>query len=1182
MKKITGIILILALILTSMPIGLSAYADVSAEYYTDFSDVDSYTDIDFNINDEYVQKADDLFIGDYLKFNSKTTDNNTQTNPKAIFKFPTVSLANADYAVFQFDLCMANMNSKTVYLDFPVKNYFRLKPGGTLSPDNGTTQYNMKELLGWTKNDWLRVQLLYTFTANDNGKKNITLSKLFLDNKEISSFTPYTYSTTFSEIKQIDFHLESIKSSSVQHYAEMDNVGLYIISGSAPVLADKTSLKQTINTYNDYLSNLDSETPETAVAELKATIDNGVAVVNDALATADEVANAESNMKRTYAQLFLGGLYSVSGVTVTDADGVECADLVPEGSLSKITLLKSDPNAFDGAMYIIIYDKNDKLQNIYSKPVAFSGQTGEVTVNMADRNIILPSDVRTCSVGVMLWGNNLAPYMGKYIHKRLSDWTLYYNTNPVLADAMPIYYSAGNIHVGAKYLLNLMGITVDIYGDHYYARSDRDGAYIDFTLGSSTVNTSKGAIELSSPVYLVEDCIAMLPLNIITEIFGCKLDAVDGVNGGLYISYNAVSYDKIYSTLPSSYSVEYTPDSYSVGYKITDRYSRAQHIEVWYKPTFAKGDDEFNDLDESSTKMFSRFWMRAPDPIKNGNIFTGSWSYLSKSNVHSVKFVITSNDGTKQTYYTPNAVNTKGESTAKSSLLYDATSLVLVPTYENISYYIDYDTATKCEVTYRKSTDTAWRKAYEPFNDTIEKQFRGSIVKLEDNTEYEVKAVLKDENGAQIAEHTASVTTWNDSPNFTTVSLADYISVYDKDATGTTITEPINISGIKGTKDNWIKLDCTGYTVDAGHNSVTAVNMDNCQYAIIEGLTVKGGYRCGISVNGSCSEVRVSGCDISGFGRNGILRENGWYYRDGARINYDAGVLLLNGSNITVENCYIHDSRAKTNAWYGDTWTKVHPNGSTGIFYRVLNGCVIRNNRIIGNKEHRWNDGIEGYGNGSYVGGPSRDTDIYNNTIIYGQDDGVELDGGQMNVRVYGNDIQQFLTGISVIPNLAGPSYLYENVITNMGTSWEQSGKAFKAGGTKNNSVTYVFNNTCYVYGVVVENNTYSNSDVFNFVTRNNIFVNTKLGSCYKNKSETAFNDNDYDLCFGHNTGYNSGGHSKIYSASTGLDAINKKIAFTDLKNGDYTLSSTSECRGAGVYIDNFCEIQKPNLGAYQ
>lgn len=1256
MKRLTGIILVLALLLTSLPVGVLAQSDSFSAYFNDFTSREA-DDITANGSNKFGY-YDDLFIGDYYEYCSMPLDDTNLS--KLTFTFPKVQLDEENmYGVLQFDFRMEDMTNinKNLYIDFPVDNTLYITPNGRMfvgiKDVVDYTEYNLKELFGWVKDAWTRVQLIYTLT-DENAQSNVELQNVYINGESLAGFTPITYSNTdITEIKNLKMHLSGHKANEtkVLYNADIDNVGLYTTKGTAPVFADKTLLKETIIKYNDYIDTLDTGASEEDIGLMRDTINESVAVVNDALASADEISTAKINIEDTYAELFFGenytykkeylydryltlsaivadydngietiytddeianmrsilpgmyeaycdelsplyliedkialsehvivtDAYNVTDITVTDSSGTEFTDFVPGGLLTKITLLKRNPDNFSGVVYITFYDENENLKNIYSKTVEFTDDSGEVYVDLTDKNIILPNDVLTGSVAVMLWKDNLAPVMKKYVRESVNNWEVYYNSYKILPDTMPIYKSIDNIHVGVKYLLNLMGITLEVYGNRCYAKRDSDNAYIEFTIGSQTVNSSKGTIDLGAPAYLINDCAAMLPMSVLTEVFDCELASVDVINSRMYITYDADTYEANYEELPDEYAASYGSDIYSANYTLTVP-DGVTDVEVWYKNTYSRADSAFN-VDTFNSRMDTRYWKKAADPVKtDGNTYSGSVSYLLTDSDYDMKYIVTK-DGVQNTYVDTASFKTRPQPTSKDDVIYSADVMTLVSTYENISYYIDYDDAAKCEVSYRKFTDTKWRKAYEPFNDTVEKQFRGSIVKLEDNTEYEVKAVLTDAEGNEVAEHIESVTTWNDSPNITTVSLADYIGVYDAD--GTTITEPIQIVGIEGTEDNWIKIDCSGYTVDAGYNSVSAVGIDSCKYVIVDGLTVKGGYRCGIAVNGSCSDVRVSDCDISGFGRTGIQRENGWYYRDGSPINYDAGVLLLNGRNITIENCYIHDSRAKTNSWQGDTWSSTHPNGSTGIYYRIVDGCVIRYNRIIGNEVHRWNDGIEGSGNGHYTGGPSRDTDIYGNTITYGQDDGMELDGGQMNVRVYGNKIEQFICGVSLVTNLAGPSYIYENVITNMGTESSANGKAFKAGGSQNDSVSYVFNNTCFVNGVIVENTDYNTSE-YNFVTRNNIFVNNRGGSCYKNTFEGALNDNDYDFCYGWNDGYSSKGNSKIYTPAIGLTALYDKLDFADAANGDFILGDNSECKGTGTYIDNFCEVENPNMGAFQ
>ena len=68
---------------------------------------------------------------------------------------------------------------------------------------------------------------------------------------------------------------------------------------------------------------------------------------------------------------------------------------------------------------------------------------------------------------------------------------------------------------------------------------------------------------------------------------------------------------------------------------------------------------------------------------------------------------------------------------------------------------------------------------------------------------------------------------------------------------------------------------------------------------------------------------------------------------------------------------------------------------------------------FVGSDEHRWNDVIESSNNSAADGGFFRDSDISGNFLAFGNDDGVELEGGGMNVRFYRNKIEGTTCGIS-------------------------------------------------------------------------------------------------------------------------------------------------------------------------
>ncbi len=126
--------------------------------------------------------------------------------------------------------------------------------------------------------------------------------------------------------------------------------------------------------------------------------------------------------------------------------------------------------------------------------------------------------------------------------------------------------------------------------------------------------------------------------------------------------------------------------------------------------------------------------------------------------------------------------------------------------------------------------------------------------------------------------------------------------------------------------------------------------------------------------------------------------------------------------------------------------------------------------------------------------GPSENFDFYDNTVTNMGDDALETDGTGVNLRIFRNHFDGFLTGVSVAPAHLGPTFVTRNYFLN----WRSSG-AFTGYPIKLNSdsplstrFVYVYHNTCYTDiggqdGFLIRR--YSNwSDI---VSRNNIYAGT-------------------------------------------------------------------------------------------
>lgn len=490
-----------------------------------------------------------------------------------------------------------------------------------------------------------------------------------------------------------------------------------------------------------------------------------------------------------------------------------------------------------------------------------------------------------------------------------------------------------------------------------------------------------------------------------------------------------------------------------------------------------------------------------------------------------------------------------------------AASLRVVPTYENGSVYVDAAEhgPGELKISYREKGASAWIEGHAlsaSVNDTIP---RGSLFGLKADTAYEVRC--EGPGGRLVA--TAAFRTWADK-----VPVARTINLRELSPDG----GPVLID-VGGTPEGWVRYVADpGFVIKGGNVDEEAILIDQANYVILDGLVVRGGRRHGIQIK-NAQNVRIQNCDISGFGRVGVqdLKRGGKYYVPGEAkaVNWDAGVYVSLSGNVTIERCYIHDPRNHANSWFYS-----HPEGPNAIFVRSTGGMVIRHNDLVASENNRWNDVIEGYGNSNVDGGFNRDSDVYGNFMAYPNDDGIEIDGGQCNVRFYGNKVEGGLCGISTAPNLRGPSFVFNNLVVNLGEERGAASAAVKNGGgpTHSKGTTYFYHNTFLTFGNGVTAVGFGSDKglrgQFLGHTRNNVFATSGAG--ISDSVRPPGNTYDHDLFA------SAIGGAGDYEVAGAVEAggVKADAGFVDAARGLLALSPASAGRGAGVRV--------PGLAAFQ
>ncbi len=425
-----------------------------------------------------------------------------------------------------------------------------------------------------------------------------------------------------------------------------------------------------------------------------------------------------------------------------------------------------------------------------------------------------------------------------------------------------------------------------------------------------------------------------------------------------------------------------------------------------------------------------------------------------------------------------------------------------VPTFECLGlYYNSAEDRGECTVQYRPADEREWREALPLVYAPREQQYRGSLVGLKPGTEYAVRLEC---GGRSVG--LSGRTRGEQFP----IGQTTHLPGGELDTT-VQITEA-------GTADGW-------HLVAPTPGAKTIIDVFNLQdycvevaadYVIVRGLELKNAGQHGVLIRRGVKNVVVEDCHITKWGRVGGARVWGVFSGSDSAVSAETGA-----GGLIVQRNLIEHPRGGANDWESG-----HPSGPQAITLRNSSGGnIIRYNDIRSTEDHGYNDGFGGGSNFSLQGSPNRDSDIYGNIITNCWDDAIEAEGANVNVRIWGNYIDQTFMFVATAGTSMGPAYIFRNVFGRSRLTHQDpsGGGVFKVGGR--DIVTpegeripadlgrrYIFHNT------VLQPNGALNvfgSRIVNAVSRNNIF--RVRGDVYPNRpADGPPNDFDHDITRGY------------------------------------------------------------------
>ena len=510
----------------------------------------------------------------------------------------------------------------------------------------------------------------------------------------------------------------------------------------------------------------------------------------------------------------------------------------------------------------------------------------------------------------------------------------------------------------------------------------------------------------------------------------------------------------------------------------------------------------------------------------------------------------------------------------------------VIPTFESAGLYWKTSSGTDsvpCEMRYRADGATEWRDGYPLWYDGRDHEwggeYRGSIVHLKPDTQYEVEVRAGEEAGR------AKFKTWSERfPAGETRTLPPH--------SGETL-----VIREFGRKDGWHVYEPaknSKATIDVQNRHEMCIQIEDASHIILRGLTLRGASRHAIALVGDVHDIVIEDCDISGWGS---VEPDGW------GRNYDSAVFSRSRTleRVVVQRNHIHHPRGDSNNWDEHRPSprnpdNYHPGGPQAITLAQSRGNhVFRFNRVWSDDDHQFNDIFGAAANYSTIGFPNCDSDIYGNRLSHCWDDAIESEGANRNVRVWNNHIDKAFVAVATATTSVGPMYIWRNVVgetrrSDVGNSDEvKRGGFLKTSDRMGGGRIHVFHNTLlqpsapdgFRNTLGCQIGMGHGGNMSHVISRNNIFHTSEKGGPFTDRTHDAMGDFDYDL---YNGRLLIPTHEKngivgvpVYSTTVSRDTYSLELPLP------YKPATDSPAIDAGIRLNNFNDGysgRAPDIGA--